>query len=72
MAVHSKRFWPRSTILISKAAKYRNLQIFLIEIFKDKISVSPELMNDILEFNEKPYSLRINSQFRPEDPNDKT
>ena len=27
-------------------------------------------MSDIFEFNEKPYSLRINLQFRP-DPNDK-
>ena len=28
-------------------------------------------MNDIFEFIEKPYSLRINSPFKPEDPNDK-
>ena len=28
-------------------------------------------MSDIFEFNEKPYSQRINLQFRPEDPNDK-
>ena len=31
----------------------------------------PVLMNDIFNFIEKPYSLRINSQFRPDDPNDK-
>ena len=28
-------------------------------------------MSDIFEFNEKPYSLGINLQFRPEDSNDK-
>ena len=28
-------------------------------------------MSDIFEFNEKPYSMPINLQFRPEDPNDK-
>ena len=28
-------------------------------------------MNGIFEFIEKPYSLRINSQFKPEDPKDK-
>ena len=27
---------------------------------------------NIFEFFKKPYSLRINSQFRPEDPKDKT
>ena len=40
------------------------------DIFKVKIGLSPELMNDIFEFIEKPYSLQINSQFKPEDPND--
>ena len=29
-------------------------------------------MSDIFESMEKPYSLPINSQFRPEGPNDKT
>ena len=38
---------------------YRNLQICKTEIFKVK-----ELMNDILEFIEKPYSLRTTSHFR--------
>ena len=28
-------------------------------------------MNDIFEFIDKPYSLRINLQFRPDDPNGK-
>ena len=28
-------------------------------------------MSHIFEFNEKPHSLRINLQFRPEDPNEK-
>ena len=45
--------------------------MFLIEIFKVKIGLSRELMSDIFEFIEKPYSLRINSEFRPEDTNDK-
>ena len=43
----------------------------MTETFKVKIGLSSELMNDIFEFIEKPYSLRINSQFRSEDPNDK-
>ena len=34
-----------------------------------KIALSREFMNDILEFIEKPYYMRINAQFRPEDPN---
>ena len=29
-------------------------------------------MNDIVKFIEKPYSLRINSQLKSEDPSDKT
>ena len=41
------------------------------EIFKVKIELPTEIMNDILEFIEKPSSLRINSQFWPEDPNNK-
>ena len=28
-------------------------------------------MNDIFEYVEKPYSLQINPQFRPKDPNNK-
>ena len=28
-------------------------------------------MNDIFKFVEKPYPLQINTQFKPEDPNDK-
>ena len=47
--------------------KYRNLKKFVIEVFKVKFDLSPELMNDIFKFVEKPYSLRINSQFRTED-----
>ena len=70
-ATHSKIFWPRSTILISKSAKYCSLQKFVTEIFQVKIELSPELMSDIFKFVGKPYFLPINSQFRPEDPNDK-
>ena len=43
----------------------------LRSIFKVKIGLSPELMNDNFKFIKKPYFLRINSQFRPEDQNDK-
>ena len=43
----------------------------MTQIFKVKIGVSPEHMNNIFEFIEKPYFLLINSQFRPEDSNDK-
>ena len=63
MAIHSKLFRPKSTILISKSAKYRNLPNFVTETFKFKIGLSREL-NDFFEFIEKAYSLRINSQFK--------
>ena len=43
----------------------------MTEIFKIKIGVSPELKNNIFEFIIKLYFLLINSQFRPEDLNDK-
>ena len=71
-AIHSKLFRPRSTISILKSAKYQNQEKFVAEIFKVKIGLSPELMSDIFEFIEKPYSGGINSKFRPEFPNDKT
>ena len=58
-------------MLISKCVKCRNINIFVTEIFKVKIGLSPELMNDIFEFIEKLSSLRINSQFWPENPNEK-
>ena len=52
----------------------RNIEIYkkvkIVKV-KVKIGLSPELMHDIFEFIEKPYSLRINSQFRPDDPTDK-
>lgn len=51
--------------------KYQNLQKFVIEIFEVKVGLSTELINNIFEFIEKPHFLRINSQFKPEDPNDK-
>ena len=47
------------------------MQKFETKIFKVKIGLSPELMNVIFKFIEKPYSLRINSQFSPEDSYDK-
>ena len=37
---------------------HRNLQNLATEIFKVKNCLSPELMNDVFEFIEKPYSLR--------------
>ena len=43
---------------------HRNLQKLVTEIFKVKNSLSPELMNDVFEFIEKPYSLRTTSHFR--------
>ena len=43
----------------------------MTEIFKVKICLSPKPMNGIFEVIEKTYFLRINSQFRPEDPVDK-
>ena len=36
----------------------KNLQLLATEIFKSKIGVTPELMNDIFHFVERPYNLR--------------
>ena len=43
---------------------HRNLQKLVTEIFKVKNGLSPELMNDVFEFIEKPYSLQTTSHFR--------
>ena len=43
---------------------HRNLQNLVTEIFKVKNGISPELMNNVFEFIEKPYSLRTTSHFR--------
>ena len=45
--IESKLFWPKSTILKSKSAKYYDLKKIVSEIYKIKIGWSPELMNDI-------------------------
>ena len=42
----------------------RKLQKFVTEIFKVKSGLSPELMNDVFEFLEKPYSLQTTPHFR--------
>ena len=44
--------------------RHRNLQKFVTEIVKVKNCLSPELMNDVFEFIEKPYSLRTTLHFR--------
>ena len=44
---------------------------FVTEILKVKIGWSPELINDIFKYIENPYSPQINSQFKPEYPNEK-
>ena len=43
---------------------YRYLKKLVTEIFKVKNGLSSELMNDVFEFIEKPYSLRATSHFR--------
>ena len=43
---------------------HRNLQKLVTEIFKVKNGLSPELMNDVFEFIEKPYSQRTTLHFR--------
>ena len=43
---------------------HRNLQKLVTEIFKVKNGLSPELLNDVFEFIERPYSLRTNLHFR--------
>ena len=43
---------------------HRNLHKLVTEIFKVENGLSPELMNDVFDFIEKPYSLRTTSPFR--------
>ena len=43
---------------------HRNLRRLVTEMFKAKNGLLPELMNDVFEFIEKPYSLRATSHFR--------
>ena len=43
---------------------HKNLQKLVTEIFKVKNGLSPELVNDVFEFIEKPYSLRTTLHFR--------
>ena len=43
---------------------HRNLAKVETNIFKVKYGLSPEPMNDVSEFIEKPYSLRTTSHFR--------
>ena len=43
---------------------HRNLQKLVAEMFTVKNGLSPELMNDVFDFIEKPYSLRTTSHFR--------
>ena len=45
-------------------AHHRNLQKLVTEIFKVKNGLSPELVNDVFQFIEKPYSLRTTSHFK--------
>ena len=40
-----------------------------LKLLKVKIGLSPELIRDIFEFMEQQSSLRMNSQFRPREPN---
>ena len=42
----------------SVSVHQKNLQLLATEIFKSKTRVSPELMNDIFNFVERPYNLR--------------
>ena len=42
----------------SVSVHQKNLQLLATEIFKSKTGVSPELMNDIFNFVERPYNLR--------------
>ena len=44
--------------------RHKNLQKLVTEIFKVKNGLSPELMNDVFESMEKPYSPRTTSHFR--------
>ena len=42
----------------SVSVHQKNFQLLATEIFKSKTGVSPELMNDIFHFVERPYNLK--------------
>ena len=42
----------------------RNLQILLIEIFKVKMKLAPEIMNEVFDIIESPYPLRNKLRFK--------
>ena len=44
-----------------------NLQKLLIEIFKVKMKLAPEIMNEIFDFKECRYPLRIELRFKSRD-----
>ena len=47
----------------SVSVHQKNLQLLATEIFNSKTEVSPELMNDIFHFVERPYNLRSDYTF---------
>ena len=44
----------------SVSVQQKNLQLLATEIYKYKTGVSPDLMNDVFHFVERPYNLRSN------------
>ena len=55
---HNLTFQELMTKEKSVSVHQKNLQLLATEIFKSKIGGSPELMNNIFHFLDKPYNFR--------------
>ena len=58
MTLFSKNCWLKTDQFVFN--KKKHIQLLTTDIFKCKTGVSPELMNDICHFVERPYNLRNN------------
>ena len=65
-AFRPKLFWPKSTILLSKSGTLKSVKICGLDFRIWLITWA----HNIFEFIGTPYFLRINSQFRSENPTD--
>ena len=57
----NSHFWELLVKGNSVSIHQKNLQDFVIEIFKAKQGISPEIISDLLQFVKKPYNFRNNN-----------
>ena len=57
-------FWELLVKGNSVSIHQKNLQDFVIEIFKAKQGISPEIISDLLQFVKKPYNFRNNNMLQ--------